>query len=246
MHRTRSALPAILTLLTLGCSGGGNRADAGPTLTCGAGTRLSGTTCVLDSVDAGPAPTCGPGTHLAFGACVGDPVDAGAIPNRDGGFTDPSSWAANTQISHDGARAGGEPQLAVDSHGTIYLAYMDVTSPALGCCVYLVRSPASPRGFVQVDRVESTSAGIAYGAPTVAVDRTDRVFFGFARYARGSSGRSSGSVLVAQSADGLTFDAPQEAGTHDVRFPSNDRPWLTVAPDASMHVSWAYSSLSYA
>jgi hypothetical protein len=90
----------------------------------------------------------------------------------------------------------------------------------------------------QVVSAQTPPSGGFLGDVTVAVDGMDRVFFGWINYRPGSSGSITSDLHVAISTDGVTFPPAQRVSDVDPVLTFNDRPWLSLAPDGSMYVSW--------
>ncbi|MEI8256580.1 MAG: hypothetical protein WCJ30_12980, partial [Deltaproteobacteria bacterium] len=63
-------------------------------------------------------------------------------------------------------------------------------------------------------------------------------FFGWIDYHSGAGGTITAELMIAQSTDGIQFGTPQQVSAVDPDNEFNDRPWLTLAPDGSMYVSW--------
>jgi hypothetical protein len=266
MMAPRAAICASVWLLAVGCQGSGDTCgpgthasggtcladpvpDSGPGLQCGQGTVLSNGYClpldagaglqcgagtVLDNgacvaADAGPGVQCGAGTTLSNGICV-----SGLLP--DGGFADTTTWVANVSVASGSFPWSGEPAVAVDSRGQIFVATMTWDFSSAGYGVALFKSTNGGQSFSEVASYAPPNNGFL-GDTTVLVDGSDRVYWAHIQYGASASA-ATGQVEVVISPDGTTFPAAQRVDTASAQWPFCDRPWLSLAPDGSVYLEW--------
>jgi hypothetical protein len=210
-------------------------------VTCGAGTVQQAGACV-------PAPECGAGTHLVGLRCVVDPVDGGlgcgvgthvedclCVPDQpDGGLPGSTSWSANVRVAPPEFAWTGEPEVAIDSQGRIFVAVMSNRGGYNADSVSLFRSTDHGRTFQTLGE-EHPGANQFLGDTTVVVDGADRLFWGWTVYDSGPNG----GIEVVLSLDGNTLGLPQRVSDADPINSFCDRPWLSVNPsDGATYVSW--------
>ena len=239
--RARPLLLAPL-LLFLACGGHTDAAPVDP-IKCGPGTELSDHTCL-------PLP-CGPGTHLVDMRCAPDPSDPSkacgpethlvgdvCVPIQpDGGLTDATPWSANARVFDAATGWANEPAIAVDSKGNIYVAAMVGKSLSAGRAVAITKSTDHGKTFSELKRIGSPGGASFNGDVTLAVDAADRVFWSFIVYKQ-TSGGIDGKTVVSVSTDGVDFPDPVVVSADDAANGFCDRPWLALAPDGSMYLSW--------
>jgi hypothetical protein len=221
-----------------------------PSITCGDGTRLDGTRCVstLTPVECAPgtrlegnacvstiAPVaCAAGTHLEAGRCVVDAVAcaAGTHLEVDRCVVDPppeirTSWGANVRVCAEGVECL-EPQLALASDGTLYVAYTTLVNGGAQYAIGLAVSTDDGATFTERKRFTGAD-GYAY-SPTLAVDSTGAVLLAWNDYHPGASQQDygTGEIYLAVSTDqGQTWSTAQPVSGP----PSGSlhyRPWLSA------------------
>jgi hypothetical protein len=146
-----------------------------------------------------------------------------------------TSWSANVQVSEAALDFATETAMSVDSRGNIAIAaivfeHYDPTSFESSIGLWLSRDDG--QSFSRA--YTATGSQQKYlGDPTVLFDNEDRLIVGWVRYDM----NGGGDVMIVRSTDGVDFSDPElvdPSGQGTLR----DRPWLSLAPDGSVTVSW--------
>jgi len=238
---------AFLGLSLVACACG---TAAGPTITCGEGTRLNGDRCVstLTPIECAPgtrldgnlcvstiAPVaCAPGTHLEAGRCVVDAVACapGTHLEVDRCVVDPpaaakTSWGANVRVCAQG-QVCFEPQLALAADGTLYVAYTTLTNGGAQYAVAVSVSTDDGATFTEKKRFAG-SDGYAY-SPTLVVDASGAVLVAWNDYhpGAGANDYGTGEILLAVSTDRGDTWSPSVPVSGPLSATLHYRPWLSA------------------
>jgi hypothetical protein len=175
---------------------------------------------------------CGIGTHRVGTDCV---------PGVLSSSTSTTPWTPNVRVSETTLDFAAECAMAVDSAGRIVIAailfdqFDPKTTSSSGIGVW--RSEDGGASFRRAYTAKPDQ-GRFLGDPAVLFDARDVLYVGWVDY--GMKGMV-GDVMIARSTDSSTF-ASAELIDPDGEGTFRDRPWLSVAPDGGVWVSWVYGS----
>jgi hypothetical protein len=146
-----------------------------------------------------------------------------------------SQWSANVALSPNGIPSG-EPVVAADDLGHVYVAYMEHVNFSEGPIkVRLIVSDDDGSTFrsIGVFQSESSNHNAFTGDVTLAATSDGNVYFGYIDYRYDASGSR---IMMIRSGDyGKTWSKPVAiANTEGGAF--EDRPWFTIGSDGILHL----------
>jgi hypothetical protein len=160
-------------------------------------------------------------------------------------FTSSTPWSKNLAVSETMLDVASEPAMDVSSKGLIVIAaivvpHYDSSSPTLGSAIGVWRSKDGGASFQRVALLKPADLATAAGDPTVLFDQQDLLTIAWAEW---SPDATSGEVMAVHSKDGMTLSSPEHVDPSTMPV-FRDRPWLALAPDGDVVLSWAVLTTS--